>query len=161
MLRFGILSWGTLDTNTPIDETAYQVVECQAADISWFDAKVLECLRREVNFLINKFPFDLIGRQDWPPQSSVQDCRSRLENGLRDIDMSAMLDNLLIDQFSNLCRGVILGAVELEGLRGSIVILEHFLKGLANVDSLQRLVTKSTPFNHYLHERASNVLACD
>lgn len=71
-------------------------MEQQAAEISWLDAKILEGLRRRVNLLVNKFPFDLVGRRDRPPKELVQDAGNRLEDELRDIDVSAMLDDLLV-----------------------------------------------------------------
>jgi hypothetical protein len=117
-------------------------VECQAAGISWLDIEVLEGFRCRVNLLINKFSFDFVGRGDRPPECLVEDAGHWLEDELRDIDMSAMLDNFPIHQLSNLCCGIILWAVEFVGLRGGIIILEHFFKALAHVDYLERSVAK-------------------
>ena len=81
-----------------------QIMECEVAQLGWFDAKILECLRRRVDFLIDALPFDLISRHCWPPQHLVEDVGHWLEDALRNVDVPPVLDDLPVDQLGNLRR---------------------------------------------------------
>lgn len=135
-------------------------MEQQAADISWLNSEILKGLGRGVNLLIDKFPFDLVGRGDRPPEGLVEDTRNWLEDGLWNVDVSAVLDNFLVHHLGNLSSRIVLGTVEFVSLRSSAIVLEHFLKGLANIDGLERSELKPKLTFSYLREQASNALAC-
>lgn len=80
----------------------YQVVECKAAQFSWLHSKVLECLRGWINPLINEFSLNLIGRDDRPPESFVQEASGWLQDGFGEVDVTTVLDDFLVNQLGDL-----------------------------------------------------------
>lgn len=119
-----------------IKNGTYQVVEGEVAEISRLDAEVLEGLSGGINLLVNEFPLDLIRRESVPPEEPIEPVGGRLQNGLRDVDVTAVLDDLTVHELSDLSCGVVLRTVKLEGRRGGRVIVQHALQSVANIDSL-------------------------
>jgi len=106
----------------------------QTAQLRRLNPQILERLRCRINLLVNELPLYLISGQDRPPERLVQKTSNRLQDRLGEIDMSAVLDDFTVYQLGDLGGGVVLGPVQLICLRGSGVILEHFLEGFTNVD---------------------------
>ena len=133
----------------------------QTAQLCRLNPQIFERLRRRINLLINKLPLYLIGRQNRPPKCSIQKTSYRFQNRLRQINVSTMLDDFLVDELGNLGCGVVLWAVELVGLRGGGVVLEHFFEGFAYVDCLYYVRGRWDGYGEReLRERANSVLAC-
>lgn len=112
-------------------------MKSQAAELGWLNSKVAESLRRWINLLVDKFALDFVGGQDRPPESLVQDLGNWLNDLFRNIDVSAVLDDLLVYKLGNFSCRIILWTVEFKGLRCGAVILKHLLKSLTDVDCLQ------------------------
>jgi hypothetical protein len=111
-------------------------VEGEVGQLIRLDSEILERLGCLVDFLVDKFALDLIGAQSVPPEVLVEKVSGGLQDALGNIDMAAALDDFPVNEFSNLSGRVVLGAVKLEGLAGSGVIVQHALEGRTDVDDL-------------------------
>ena len=99
--------------------------------------QVLEGLGCRVNHLVNELALHLVGGQGVPPQELVDVVGVGLEEGLRDVDVTALLDDFTVDQLGDFGGGVVLGAVQLEGLSGSAVIVQHSLQSGTDINGLE------------------------
>lgn len=86
--------------------------------------------------LINELALNLISRHGRPPQVFVEVVSSWLKNDLGKVDVATVLDDFFVDNFGKLGSGVLLGTVELEGLRSSVVIVQHALKSSSDINGL-------------------------
>lgn len=119
---------------------ALQVVEGQVGQIGGLlHAQVLEGLGCRVNHLVHELALHLIGGQGVPPQELVHVVGEGLEDGLGDVDVTALLDDFTVDQLGDLGGGVVLGTVQLEGLAGGAVIVQHTLQSGTDIDGLDRV----------------------
>lgn len=112
----------------------YHILVCEFADLAGLDTEVLERLSLLIDYLINVLHLDLLCRQHWPPEKLVENPGSRLEDLPRNVDVSPLGENLLVDHLGDLGSGVLLGSVQLIDLRGSGVVVKHQLKSVTNVD---------------------------
>lgn len=69
-----------------------------------------------------------------PPNGLIECTSNGFENSLRNVDMSPLLENFLVDHFCDLRHAVLLGAVEFKSLANSRVIVQHLFQTSANVD---------------------------
>lgn len=111
-------------------------MEGEVGDLGWLDTKVLEGLSGRVDLLINEFPLDLVGMQRRPPQKLVDIVRHRLQQELRHVDVAAMLDNFTVHELSNFGSRVFLRAIQLEGLRRRVVVIQHTLESGSHINHL-------------------------
>lgn len=86
--------------------------------------------------LINELALNLVSGHGRPPQVFVEVVSSGLKNGLGKVDMAAVLDDFLVDNLGKLGSRVLLGTVELKGLRSSVVIVQHALKSSSDINDL-------------------------
>lgn len=98
-------------------------MEGKVADLSRLDSKILECLRIRVDLLVNELPLHLIGTDGGPPEELVEIIGHWLQQGLGNVDVTAVLDDLTVNKLGNLRGGVVLRAVELKSLPSSSVIV--------------------------------------
>lgn len=122
----------------------YQVVVGEVGNVARFDTKVLECLGLRIDDLINELALDLIGRQRVPPKSLVKHTGDGLENSLWNVEMSPLLKDFLVYHLGDLCHAILLGTVELKGLAGSRVVVQHLLKCHTDINGLHRLAYNAT-----------------
>ena len=108
----------------------------QTAQLRRLNAQILERLRLRIDRLIQKLLLHLIRRHGRPPGELIQHSRNGFEDAFRHIDVAAALDDFAVDELGDFGHGVVFRAVELEGLGGGGVVLEHVFEGLADVDSL-------------------------
>lgn len=99
--------------------------------------EVLEGLGGRVNHLVNELALHLVGGQGVPPQELVGVVREGLEESLGDVDVTALLDDFTVDQLGDFGGGVVLGAVQLEGLAGGAVIMQHSLQSGTDINGLE------------------------
>jgi hypothetical protein len=111
-------------------------MECETCELGWFNSKILEGLGSWIDFLVNELALNLVGGENGPPESLVQEAGCRLENTLGEVDVAAVLDDFLINQLGDLCCRVVGWAVQLVGLGCGAVILEHDLQRLTHINSL-------------------------
>lgn len=111
-------------------------MESQVSKVSWLDAEVLEGLRIWIDDLIQELTLNLVTGKDRPPKSLVKESGSWLEDSLWHVDVSAVLVDFLVDQLSDLGCGIVLWSVELVCLRGSVVVLEHFLQSVSDINGM-------------------------
>ncbi len=116
----------------------HQVVISPLADVGGLDAQVLERLGGLVDDLVVELALDLVGRHDVPPEEAVEQAGGGLQDALGDVDVAAALEDFAVDQLGDLGCRVVLGAVQFEGLRGRLVVVEHLLERLTDVDGLGR-----------------------
>lgn len=109
----------------------------EVADVTRGNAKVLERLGRLIDDLVVELTFNLVGGHDGPPQQTVEQTSHRLEDGLRDVDMSPLLVYFTVNKFRDLRGGVFLGTVQFIGLSGGVVIVEHKLQRLTYINDLE------------------------
>lgn len=83
--------------------STHQVVECETAELCGLDSKIFESLGSGVDLLVDELTLDLVGRQNGPPKSPIQQTCYWLEKTFWKVDVSSMLDNLLIYQLGDLC----------------------------------------------------------
>lgn len=119
---------------------AYQIVVGEVGDIRRLHAEILEGLGLGVDHLIHKLTLDLVGREGVPPEIAVEKTSDGLQEGLGNVDVSSLLEDLLVNHGSNLGQAVLLGSVELKGLTSGTVIVENSLQSSANIDRLGMLV---------------------
>lgn len=74
-----------------------------------------------------------------PPESLVEQVRSRLGDELGDVQRGAVLDDFPVDKLSNLGHGIVGRAVKLIGLADTALIVQHQLKGVSNLRGLGRV----------------------
>lgn len=119
---------------------ALQVVEGQVGQIGGLlHAQVLEGLGIRVDDLVEELALHLIGGQGVPPQELVDVVGEGLEEGLGDVNVTALLDDFTVDQLGDLGGGVVLGAVQLEGLTGGAVVVQHALQSGTDINGLDRV----------------------
>lgn len=119
---------------------ALQVVEGQVGQIGGLlHAEVLEGLGCRVDDLVDELALHLVGGQSVPPQGLVDVVGEGLEKSLGDVDVTALLDDFTVDQLGDLGGGVVLGAVQLEGLAGGAVIVQHALQSGTDINGLDRV----------------------
>lgn len=106
------------------------------ADVGGLNVQILESLGRLVNYLVVELALNLVGRHDVPPQSLIDDGSRRLEDGFGHVDVSALLEDLTVNQLGDFSHGVLLGTVKLESLGGSVVVPEHLLQSLTDIDDV-------------------------
>lgn len=111
-------------------------MESKVAKLSRLNTKIREGLRSGIDLLVHIFALHLVGRHDVPPKKLVNPVGSRLQQELGHVDVAAVFNDFAVNQLGNLGRGVILRAIELEGLAGSGVVVKHALKTGADIDSL-------------------------
>lgn len=80
----------------------YHVLVCEFADLTRLDSEVLERLGLLINHLINVLHLDLLCRQHRPPEKLVEDPGSGLENLPRDVDVSSLGEDFLVDHLGDL-----------------------------------------------------------
>lgn len=117
---------------------AYKVVVGEVCDVSGLNTKILEGLGLGVNDLVHELALDLVGRESVPPERIVKHTSNRLEESLGDVQVSALLEDFLINKFGDLPHGVLLRSIQFEGLSGSAVVVEHLLQCRADIDGLGR-----------------------
>lgn len=116
-----------------------QVVEGQVRQIgNLVHAEILEGLGLGVDLLVDELALHLVGGHGVPPEVLVEVVGEGLENGLGDVDVSALLDDFTVHQLGDLRGGVVLGTVELESLTNRAVIVQHLLEGSTDVNGLER-----------------------
>lgn len=113
---------------------AYQVVIGEVGNVTRLNAEVLEGLGFRIDDLIHEFSLDLICRHCVPPESLVENLSNGLQHRLGDIEMSALLEDFLVNKVCNLSHAVLLRSVELKGLSSGGVIIEHLLKSGTDID---------------------------
>lgn len=119
---------------------ALQVVEGQVGQIGGLlHAEVLEGLGCRVDDLVDELALHLVGGQSVPPQGLIDVVGEGLEKSLGDVDVTALLDDFTVDQLGDLGGGVVLGTVQLEGLAGSAVIVQHALQSGTDINGLDRV----------------------
>lgn len=118
-------------------------MEGQVAQLRRLYPKILERLRVWVDLLVNELPLHLVGRHGVPPEQFVEVVCSRLQEDLGDIEVTATLDDLAINQLGNLRHGIVLRAVQLESLTSCSIVVQHLLKRGADVDDLESQHVKS------------------
>lgn len=114
----------------------YEIEIGKTGDLSRLNVQVLESFGSRINVLINELAFNLVSGHGRPPQVFVKVVSSGLKNNLREIDVAAMLDNFLVDNLGKLSSRVLLGAIELKGLRSGVVIVQHALKSGSDINCL-------------------------
>lgn len=122
-------------------------MEGQGAELDRLNVEVLERLGVGVDHLVDELTLHLVGGDGGPPEELVQVVRQRLEDGLGHVDVTAVLDDFAVDQLGNLGGGVVLGAVQLEGLTDGAVVVQHALQSSTDINGLSMLasiLTKST-----------------
>ena len=112
----------------------------EVSNVCWLDAEVLEGLGRRIDDLVVELALNLIGRHDGPPKSLVQDTGNGLEKHLGHIDVAPPLVDFAVNHLRDFSGSVGLGTVKLKSLGSSVVVEEHLLKSLANIDHLKRLL---------------------
>lgn len=118
-----------------------QVVEGQVGQIgSLLHAQILEGLGCGVDFLVEELALDLVRGHGVPPDVLVEVVGERLEDGLGDVDVTALLDNFAVDELGNLGGRVVLGSVKLVCLTGGGIVVQHALQSGSDVNGLDRLV---------------------
>lgn len=118
---------------------ALQVVEGQVGQIGGLlHAEVLEGLGCRVDDLVDELALHLVGGQSVPPQGLVDVVGEGLEKSLGDVDVTALLDDFTVDQLGDLGGGVVLGTVQLEGLAGGAVIVQHALQSGTDINGLDK-----------------------
>lgn len=115
----------------------YQVVIGPLADVARLHAQVLERLGGLVNDLVVELALDLVGGHDVPPDEAVEQPGGRLQERLGHVDVPAPLVDFAVDQLGDLGRRVVLGAEQLIGLGRRVVVVQHLLERLTDVDDLQ------------------------
>lgn len=129
--------WSSVSVLTVNQERkTYEIEIGERAELSRLNVQILERLGGRVNVLINELTLNLISRKSRPPQVFVEVVSSGLKNGLRNVDVAAMLDDFLVDNLGDLSSRVLLGTVKLECLRRGIVIVQHALKSSSDIDGL-------------------------
>ena len=111
-------------------------MESQVGKLRRLNAKILEGLRRRVDMLVDELPLNLIRRHGVPPDVLVEVVRDGLQQRLGNVEVSAVLDDLAVNQFGNLARRVFLWSVQLIGLAGGVVVVQHALETGADIDGL-------------------------
>ena len=135
---FDILAANTLSVftsrrtfNTRI--SSYQVMICKTTQLRWLNSQILEGLRRRINFLIDKFSFHTIGTHLCPPKAFVDEICNWFQDPFGNIDVPPMLDDFAVYELGDFGHGVVRWAVELVGLGGGVIVMEHDFEGLAYV----------------------------
>lgn len=136
MRRFGRISNAVSSGNPKANQSAYQIVESEVAQLRRLNSKVLERLRSRVNLLVDKLALHLVGRHGVPPEKLVEVVGSRLHQDLGNIEMAAVLDDLAVNQLGNLRHGVVLRAVQLKSLTSRGVIMQHALESSSDIERL-------------------------
>lgn len=113
-----------------------QVLIRQVPELGRFHVEVSERLRAAVDDLVQTLLLHLVGAQDRPPDHLVQVVQHGLEQPLRQVDVSALLDDFSIHDLGDLGHAVVRGTVELERLSGGGVVVADALESLANVNGL-------------------------
>lgn len=112
-------------------------MESQVLQFSRLHPQVFECFRCLVDFLIDKFPFNLIGRvENLPPQELVEIMGYRFKQPFWNINMSSLLDDLFVNDRRYLSRGVFGRPIELKCLSRCGVVKSNLLESLAYINSL-------------------------
>lgn len=108
----------------------------QTTQLRRLNPQILECLRLRINLLIEKLFFHLVRRRGRPPDELIQHSRNGFEDAFGDVDVAAAFVDFAVDELRDFGHGVVFRAVELEGLGGGGVVLEHVFEGLTDVDGL-------------------------
>ena len=86
--------------------------------------------------LVDVFALHLVGRHGVPPEKLVSPVGGRLQQGLGDVHVTTVFDDFTVNQLGNLGHGVVLRAVQFEGLTSGGVVVEHALETGADVNGL-------------------------
>ena len=97
---------------------------------------------------------------DGPPQQFIDVVGEGLEETFGHVDVTAVVQDFAVDEFTYLSHGVIGWAVEFEGFAGGGVVHGDFVEGFTYVDDLGLLAVIGRSGCCVLHERAKTVLAC-
>ena len=98
------------------------------------DTQILERLSLGIDPLVDELPLDLVRARGVPPKKLVQRVRNRLHDGPRHIDVPPPLDDLPVHELADLGHGVVGRPVQLVRLRSGVVVLQHHLQRLPDVD---------------------------
>lgn len=74
-----------------------------------------------------------------PPDEAVEVVSEKLQDGLGDVDVAALLVDFAVNQLGNLGGRVVLRTVELESLTDGRVVVKDALEGMANVRGLYQI----------------------
>merc|ERR1712054_320865 len=115
-----------------------QIVVCKVSNVAGHNVQILKGLGLGVNDLVQELALDLVGRDRPPVEVLVEETSHGFQDGLGDVDVTALLVDLLVDHAGNLRELVLLGTVQLKGLRGRRVVVQHLLQGRTNVNGVNR-----------------------
>lgn len=124
-------------------------MEGKVADLRRLNAQVLEGLGSWVDLLVNELPLNLIRTSDWPPDELVEVVGCRLQDKLRNVDMTTVLNDLAVHELGDFSSRVVLWPVQLESLRCGVVVIQHKFKSVGNIDNLQHKVNLYLYFSGY------------
>lgn len=116
----------------------YQILVGHAPQFNRLDAQILEALGVLVELLVNELPLNLIAGRGRPPDEAVESLGNWLHQLLGDVNVSPVLDDLLVDKFGELSHRVFARAVQLVGLGSRGVVVEHLLESHTNIDGVNR-----------------------
>lgn len=108
----------------------------QTLELCRLHAKVFEGLGCRVNDLVNELALDFVGRCGMPPERAIENVCGGLEEGFRNVNVAAFLDNLAIYYGRYLSSRVVCGTEQFESLRSCGIVIEHLLKRFTDIDGL-------------------------
>lgn len=113
-----------------------EVEVSQIFQVSRLDAEVLKGLCRAVDELVDGLLLTLVSTSNWPPNKLVKVVQERFHHSLWYVNVSSLMNDFPINQFTNFGHAVFLRTVELKRLSSCGVVVANLLKSSTNINCL-------------------------